>query len=160
MKKILASLTLVSMVTFGSWASGTTNIGPGSSVSQARLTRCPDQTSGRTLRPDLGPVACLAASLVLQNTLGYVSRNAVLSTRQPLFLPIAFMVAVVSLYLGLSAALGVARERDRGTLSVLLFGPVDEPSAAHADEGRSRRRAGRRRHGRHEQQNAIDDPFQ
>ncbi len=71
-------------------------------------------------------VAFVAASVVLQNTVRYVERNAVLSTRQPLFLPIAFMVAVVSLYLGLSAALGVARERDRGTLQVLFFGPVDE----------------------------------
>lgn len=67
-----------------------------------------------------------AAALTLHNTLRFVERNAVLSTRQPLFLPMAFMVAVVSLYIGLSAALAVARERDRGTLQVLLFGPVDE----------------------------------
>ncbi|HZQ07819.1 MAG TPA: ABC transporter permease [Anaerolineae bacterium] len=71
-------------------------------------------------------VALAAASVVLHNTVRYVERNAVLSTRQPLFLPIAFMVALVSLYLGMSAALSVARERDRGTLQVLLFGPVDE----------------------------------
>jgi ABC-type transport system involved in multi-copper enzyme maturation permease subunit len=71
-------------------------------------------------------VAFAAAAIVLHNTLRFVESNAVLSTRQPLFLPIAFMVAVVSLYLGMTAALAVARERDRGTLQVLLFGPVDE----------------------------------
>lgn len=71
-------------------------------------------------------VALVAASVVLQNTIGYVQRNAVFSTRQPLFLPIAFMTALVSLYLGMSVALGIARERDKGTLQVLLFGPVDE----------------------------------
>jgi ABC-type transport system involved in multi-copper enzyme maturation permease subunit len=71
-------------------------------------------------------LAFAAAAITLHNTLRFVERNAVLSTRQPLFLPIAFMVAVVSLYLGMSAALAVARERDRGTLQVLLFGPVDE----------------------------------
>jgi ABC-type transport system involved in multi-copper enzyme maturation permease subunit len=71
-------------------------------------------------------LAFAVASLVLHNSIRFVERNAVLSTSQPLFLPIAFMVAVVSLYLGLSAALAVARERDRGTLQVLLFGPVDE----------------------------------
>jgi hypothetical protein len=71
-------------------------------------------------------IAFAASAVVLHNTLRFVEQNAVLSTRQPLFLPIAFMVAVVSLYLGMSAALAVARERDRGTLQVLMFGPVDE----------------------------------
>ncbi len=73
-------------------------------------------------------IALTVAAITLQNTLRFVQSNAVLSTRQPLFLPMAFMVAIVSLYLGLSAALAVARERDRGTLQVLLFGPVDESS--------------------------------
>jgi ABC-type transport system involved in multi-copper enzyme maturation permease subunit len=71
-------------------------------------------------------IAFAAAAIVLHNSLRFVDRNAVMSTRQPLFLPIAFMVAIISLYLGMSAALAVARERDRGTLQVLLFGPVDE----------------------------------
>ncbi len=70
--------------------------------------------------------AFAASAIVLHNSLRFVERNAVMTARQPLFLPIAFMVAVVSLYLGMSAALAVARERDRGTLQVLMFGPVDE----------------------------------
>ncbi len=73
-------------------------------------------------------LALAAGALMLHNTLRYVELNAVLSTRQPLFLPIAIMTGVVSIYLALVASLAAARERDRGTLEVLLYGPVDEAS--------------------------------
>jgi len=73
-------------------------------------------------------IALAVAALVIHNTVRYVERNAVLSTRQPLFLPIALIVIVLSLYLALGAVVAVARERDRGTLQVLMFGPVDEAS--------------------------------
>jgi ABC-type transport system involved in multi-copper enzyme maturation permease subunit len=73
-------------------------------------------------------MALAVAALIVHNTVRYVERNAVVSTRQPLFLPLALMVTVLSLYLALGAVVAVARERDRGTLQVLMFGPVDETS--------------------------------
>jgi hypothetical protein len=57
--------------------------------------------------------ALASGALMLQNTLHYVEVNVVLSTREPLFVPIAIMMGVVSLYLALSASLAAARERDR-----------------------------------------------
>jgi len=68
----------------------------------------------------------IAASVALSNTVRFVERNAVLSSRQPLFLPISLIVVVFSFMLTLAAALTVARERDRGTFRVLMFAPVDE----------------------------------
>ncbi len=71
-------------------------------------------------------LALAAASLTLHNTVQFVERNAVLSARQPLFLPVTLIVVAFSFILGIGAALSTARERDRGTLRVLLFGPADE----------------------------------
>jgi len=71
-------------------------------------------------------IALLAAAVVLHNMLRFVERNAVLATRQPLFLPLTLMVDVVSIYLAMTAAIAAARERECGTYQVLLFGPVDE----------------------------------
>jgi ABC-type transport system involved in multi-copper enzyme maturation permease subunit len=73
-------------------------------------------------------LALASGALMLQNTLQYVELNVVLSTQEPLFIPIAITMGVVSLYLALSASLAAARERDRGTLEVLFYGPVDETS--------------------------------
>lgn len=71
-------------------------------------------------------LALAAASLTLHNTIRFVERNAVLSARQPLFLPVTLIVVAFSFILATGAALATARERDRGTLRVLLFAPVDE----------------------------------
>jgi ABC-type transport system involved in multi-copper enzyme maturation permease subunit len=73
-------------------------------------------------------LAFLAGAVVLHNTLRYVELNAVLSTREPLFLPIMISSGLVSLYLAVVASISAARERDRGTLEMLLYGPVDETS--------------------------------
>jgi ABC-type transport system involved in multi-copper enzyme maturation permease subunit len=73
-------------------------------------------------------IALAAGAVVLHNTLRYVELNAVLSTRQPLFLPMAITSGVVSIYLAVLASISAARERDRGTVEVLLYGPVDETS--------------------------------
>lgn len=71
-------------------------------------------------------VAFVAAAIALHNTLRFVERNAVLATRQPLFLPIFVTAVLTSIYLALMSSVSASRERDRGTLEVLLYGPVDE----------------------------------
>lgn len=72
--------------------------------------------------------ALFAASVTLHNAVRFVERNAVLSARQPLLLPVTLIVILFSFVLGSGAALAVARERDRGTYRVLMFGPADEAS--------------------------------
>lgn len=61
----------------------------------------------------------------LDNAVHFTERNAVLVTIEPLLLPITLVAVLMSLYLGLSAGLAVAREYERSTLEVLFYGPVD-----------------------------------
>lgn len=71
-------------------------------------------------------VALVTSALALHNTLRFTERNIVFVANQPLFLPILICAVLVSLYLGVTASISVSRERDRKTLEVLMYGPVDE----------------------------------
>jgi ABC-type transport system involved in multi-copper enzyme maturation permease subunit len=71
-------------------------------------------------------IALVTSALALHNTLRFTERNVVFVANQPLFLPILVCTGLVSLYLGVLASISVSRERDRKTLEVLLYGPVDE----------------------------------
>lgn len=66
------------------------------------------------------------AAVILHNSLRFTEQNFVLVARQPLFLSVFVNTVLTSLFLAMRAALGAARERDQGTLEVLLYGPVDE----------------------------------
>lgn len=68
----------------------------------------------------------ILAALTLHNSLRFTEQNIVFVARQPLFLPILVNTGLVSLYLGVVAAVNVSREKDRRTLEVLMYGPVDE----------------------------------
>jgi ABC-type transport system involved in multi-copper enzyme maturation permease subunit len=70
--------------------------------------------------------AFLAASLLLVNTFQFAEVNIVLIERQLLSVPVLVISLVVSLYLALGASVAVSREYDRGTLEMLIYGPVDE----------------------------------
>lgn len=70
--------------------------------------------------------AFLAASLLLVNTFRFAVVNIVLIERQLLSVPVLVISLVLSLYLALGASVAVSREYDRGTLEMLLYGPVDE----------------------------------
>lgn len=71
-------------------------------------------------------VALASSALTLHNTLRYTERNVVFVAVQPLFFPILVCTVLISLYLGLIASISVSRERDRKTLEVLMYAPVDE----------------------------------
>jgi len=64
----------------------------------------------------------------LRPVLQLVDQAGVLAA--PNFVEPAFMLFALfgSVYLGLCAAISIARERDLGTLEVLFYGPVDAPS--------------------------------
>lgn len=71
-------------------------------------------------------LALVTSDLALHNMLRFTERNVVFVANQPLFLPILVCTGLVSLYLGVIASVTVSRERDRKTLEVLMYGPVDE----------------------------------
>jgi ABC-type transport system involved in multi-copper enzyme maturation permease subunit len=66
------------------------------------------------------------SSLLVRNNLEFANENSLVVMIRPLYLPVFVSTVLLSLYLALIATLGVARERDRGTLMVLFFGPMDE----------------------------------
>jgi ABC-type Na+ efflux pump permease subunit len=72
-------------------------------------------------------LACLVAAVLVKSYLDYVSANGTLVMAEPLKGPLLFAVIAMTGYLGLAAAAGLAGERERGTLEVLFYGPVDAP---------------------------------
>jgi hypothetical protein len=70
----------------------------------------------------------LAASLILQNSIRSAETNQVFVSSQPFFLPLLICTALLALFLAILASVRVSRERDRGTLEVLAYGPVNEAS--------------------------------
>jgi hypothetical protein len=70
----------------------------------------------------------LVASLVLNNSLKTTESNMVFVSQQPLFLPILICVSLLLLFLAVLASINISRERDRGTLEVLVYGPTSEGS--------------------------------
>lgn len=71
-------------------------------------------------------VAILLASFILLNLMQFLEVNHVLVDHQILTTPIFVVGLLVSLYLALSACVMVSRELDKGTLELLMYGPVDE----------------------------------
>ena len=73
-------------------------------------------------------LSCLVAAVVVKSYLDYVNDNGTLVLAEPLKAPLLFAVLALTAYLGLLAAAGLAGERERGTLEVLFYGPVDPPT--------------------------------
>ena len=71
-------------------------------------------------------IALLISSLLIINSFRYVEKNLVLVSEQPLSFPLLIFVLIVALYLALSNLTLVSQEYGRGTLDILMFGPVDE----------------------------------
>ena len=73
-------------------------------------------------------LALLAAGWIISNDVRAVRAADVLVLEHPFRTPVTVAVLLVSMFLGVSAVVSVARERDRGTLEVLFYGPIDEAS--------------------------------
>lgn len=71
-------------------------------------------------------ISILISSFFLNNRVRYTQTNIVSVENQPLLIPIVIGVFVIALYLALMLILSIARERERGTLEILLIGPVNE----------------------------------
>jgi ABC-type transport system involved in multi-copper enzyme maturation permease subunit len=73
-------------------------------------------------------VSFLASSLVLKNYLSGVGDNNILIASDPLNFPLYISLVVVSFYLAIISAVSISSEKDRGTLEVLFYGPVNNAS--------------------------------
>lgn len=71
-------------------------------------------------------LSLLVSAVVLRNDLGFAERNGIAVMSSPLIVPFFFSVTLASLYLALTAATTIAREREQGVLETLFYGPVDE----------------------------------
>jgi ABC-type Na+ efflux pump permease subunit len=93
-----------------------------------------------SLAASAGPYAALAigmlaAYVIVRGHLDTVARSQLLLLADAFTLPYFIAATVAMLFLALSSAATVARERDQGTLETLFHGPVDVPSyllAKHA----------------------------
>jgi ABC-type transport system involved in multi-copper enzyme maturation permease subunit len=72
-------------------------------------------------------VALLAATWMLMLEVRALQSGGLIVKADPFRSPLAVGMLVLSIFLSLSAAVSVARERESGTLEVLFYGPVDEP---------------------------------
>lgn len=70
-------------------------------------------------------LAFLVAAVVVRSYLDFIAGSGTLVLADPLGSPLLFAVLTITGYLGLVAAAGLAGERERGTLEVLFYGPVD-----------------------------------
>ena len=66
------------------------------------------------------------AGWMLSNDVALVRSNGLMVNAAPFQGPLLGALLVLSSFFAFSAVLSVARERDRGTLEVLFYGPIDE----------------------------------
>lgn len=71
-------------------------------------------------------VSLLFAAFIMVNAIRFIEVNHILIERQVISPPLLIIALTLSLYLALSVSVTVAREYDKGTLELLLYGPVDE----------------------------------
>jgi ABC-type transport system involved in multi-copper enzyme maturation permease subunit len=71
-------------------------------------------------------LALVAATWVLLVDLRALEAGGLLVLADPFGSPLAIAMLVLALFLAVSAAVSVARDRESGTLEVLFYGPVDE----------------------------------
>ncbi|MGQ0572359.1 MAG: ATP-binding cassette domain-containing protein [Armatimonadota bacterium] len=70
-------------------------------------------------------LAFLVAGLLVRNHLTFITQSGLLVHSGPFDLPLLLGLQLTALFLALLAATTVARERDRGTLEVLFYGPMN-----------------------------------
>jgi ABC-type Na+ efflux pump permease subunit len=73
-------------------------------------------------------LALAAGTWILLVDVRALSVGGLLVLADPFGPALAIAMLVVALYLAVSAAVSTARDRESGTLEVLFYGPVDEPS--------------------------------
>ncbi len=73
-------------------------------------------------------VALLGAGWLLDGNLERARASGFLVDDRPFQPPLLAAILATSVFLAITAVVSVARERERGTLEVLFYGPIDEPA--------------------------------
>ena len=73
-------------------------------------------------------IALLVAGWILATDVSKVQANGLLVRDSAFQAPLLAAVLLLAVFLAISAVVSVARERERGTLEVVFYGPVDEPA--------------------------------
>ena len=73
-------------------------------------------------------ISLVISSIILQNYLAAVGRDRLLIIASPFAYPLFIATCVCSIYLALASVTSIARERNRQTLELLFYGPVDRAS--------------------------------
>ncbi len=71
-------------------------------------------------------IGLIISTILLANLIRYLQNNLLLIEKQPLLIPILANSILISLYLSVQTSITCSRELDKGTLEMLLYGPVDE----------------------------------
>jgi ABC-type transport system involved in multi-copper enzyme maturation permease subunit len=70
----------------------------------------------------------VVAYLLIKNYVTSIEGNGIMVLANPLNYPFYICVMISSIYLAMSSAISIAREKEQGTLEVLFYGPVDTQS--------------------------------
>jgi hypothetical protein len=73
-------------------------------------------------------LALVGGSIVINNNLESAVQNTILVDIRPLFSPALIMVILTSTYLAMAISISISKENDKGTLEVLMYGPVNYKS--------------------------------
>lgn len=70
-------------------------------------------------------LALIGGSIVINNDLESAVQNTILVDIRPLFSPALIMVILTSTYLAMAISISISKENDKGTLEVLMYGPMN-----------------------------------
>lgn len=73
-------------------------------------------------------ICFLVSSFILKNFLMGIKQNNIFISSYPLNFPLFASVVIISFYLVIVSAISISREKEQGTLEVLLYGPVSSSS--------------------------------
>jgi ABC-type transport system involved in multi-copper enzyme maturation permease subunit len=73
-------------------------------------------------------IACFVASFIFNSYINTVQGNNIMVMASPLNNPLFYAVIVAALYTAISSSTALSREKDKGTLEILFYGPVDYAS--------------------------------
>ncbi len=70
-------------------------------------------------------LALLIGALTIAVNVGQLGQEGLLAIPRPMTYPFFIVVEILCFYLALAGALSIVRDRDRGTMETLFYGPVD-----------------------------------
>lgn len=73
-------------------------------------------------------IGFIISSFVVRNYIKTIEGNGMMMLSNPLNQPLYWCIIVAAIYLALSSAISIAKEKEQGTLEILFHGPVDMES--------------------------------